>query len=80
MGATAVRQLTLDNSKSEEGRGDYSDNTQISSRQREFEFLNVIFYVGFTIQKVPVKSFDFRNIFSKGLCDFNSLSIPVIKS
>ena len=24
-------QLTLDNSKSEEGRGDYLDNTQISS-------------------------------------------------
>ena len=33
MGTTTVRQLTLDNSKSEEGRGDYLDNTQISSRQ-----------------------------------------------
>ena len=26
-------QFTLDNSKSEEGRGDYLDKTQISSRQ-----------------------------------------------
>ena len=43
MGATAVRQLTLDNSKYKEGRGDYLDNTQISLRQLEFEFFNVIF-------------------------------------
>ena len=48
MGATTSRQLALDNSKSEEGRGDYLDNTQISSRQWEFEFLNVIVYIGFT--------------------------------
>ena len=33
MEATTVRQLTLGNSKSEEGRGDYLDNTKISSRQ-----------------------------------------------
>ena len=52
MGATTVRQLALGNSKSEEGRGDYLDNTQISSRQWEFEFLNVIFYIGFTTQTV----------------------------
>ena len=33
MEATAVRHLTLNNSKSEEGPGNYLDNTQISSRQ-----------------------------------------------
>ena len=53
MGATTVRQLALGNSKSKEGRGDYLDNTKISSRQWEFEFLNVIFYIGFTTQTVP---------------------------
>ena len=37
-------QLTLNNWKSEEGGDDYLDNTQIYSRQREFEFLNMIFY------------------------------------
>ena len=37
-------QLTLDNLKSENGRDDYLDNTQIWSRQREFQFLNVNFY------------------------------------
>ena len=37
-------QSTLNNSKFEEGRGDYLDNTQICSRQEEFDFLNVIFY------------------------------------
>ena len=36
-------QLTLDNSKPEEGQG-YLDNTQICSRQWDFDFLNVIFY------------------------------------
>ena len=36
--------LTLDNSKSEERRGDYLDNKQIYSRQWKCEFLNVIFY------------------------------------
>ena len=38
-------QLTLDNSKSKEGRVNYLDKTQICSRQWEFEFLNAIFYV-----------------------------------
>ena len=33
MGATTVRQLTLGISRSKEGRGNYLDNTQISSRQ-----------------------------------------------
>ena len=42
MGATT--QLTLDNSKSKEWWGDYLDNKQICSRQREIRFLNVIFY------------------------------------
>ena len=55
MGATTVRLLTLDNSKSEEGWGDYLDNTQISSREWEFKILNVIFYIGFTTQKVPAR-------------------------
>ena len=77
MGVTTVKKLTLDNSKSEEGRGDYLDNTQISSRH--WEFLNVIFYIGF-IEKVPVRQFDFWNVFNKGLYDFSSLSIPVIES
>ena len=36
-------QLTLNNSKSEEGQG-CLDNTQICSRQWDFDFLNVIFY------------------------------------
>ena len=54
MGATTVRQLTVDNSTSEEGRGNYLDNTQTGSRQWESEFLNLIFYIGFT-QKVPVR-------------------------
>ena len=31
-------QLTLDNSKSKEGLGDYLDNTQIYSRHWEFDF------------------------------------------
>ena len=52
MGVTTVKQLTLDNSKSEEGQGNYLDNTHVSSRQ--WEFLNVIFYIGFT-EKVPVR-------------------------
>ena len=55
MEATSVKQLTLDNSKPKEGRGNYLDNTQISSRQWEFKFLNVIFYIGFTTQNVPVR-------------------------
>ena len=37
-------QLTLDNSKFEEGHGDYLDNKQICSGQWEFELLDVIFY------------------------------------
>ena len=37
-------QLTLDNLKFENGRDDYLDNTQIWSRQREFQFFNVNFY------------------------------------
>ena len=45
--------LTLDNLKSEEGRGNYLDNTQIYSRRWEFESLNVIF-ISFA-QKVPVR-------------------------
>ena len=69
MGATTVRQLTLDNSKYKEGRGDYLDDTRISSRQWEFEFLNVIFYTGFA-QKVPVRWFDLWNVFNIGLYDF----------
>ena len=43
MGVTAVGQLTLGNSNFEKGQGNYLDNKQISSRQWEFEFLNVIF-------------------------------------
>ena len=54
MGANTVRQLTLDNSKSEEGQGGYLHNTQITSRQWEFEFFNVVCYIGLT-QKVPVR-------------------------
>ena len=37
-------QLTLDNSKFEDGQRSYLDNKQICSRQWEFKFLNVIFY------------------------------------
>ena len=44
MGVTAVGQLTLGNSNFEKGQGNYLDNKQISSRQWEFEFLNVILY------------------------------------
>ena len=56
MGATTIRQLTLNNSNSEEGRGDSFNNTQIGSRQWEFKFMNMIFYIGFTTQKVPEHS------------------------
>ena len=37
-------QLTLSNSISEDGWGNHLDNKKICSRQREFEFLNAIFY------------------------------------
>ena len=47
MGTTTVRQLTLDTSKSKEG-WEIVWITQTSSGQLEFEFLNLIFYIGFT--------------------------------
>ena len=48
MGATTVRQLTLDNSKSEEVRGDYLDNTNQFKTMRvqvfDCDFLNRFYY------------------------------------
>ena len=39
-----VAKLTLNNSKSEGEQGSYQDETQVCSRQSEFESSNVIFY------------------------------------
>ena len=50
-GATTVKFLITQNPKRDKA---IIWITEISSRQREFEFLNVIFYVGFA-QKVPVR-------------------------
>ena len=73
-------QLTLNNSKSEEGRGDYLDNKQICSRQWEFEFLNVIFYKFCSIRRYQWDSL-ISGMFSIRVCmEFNFLSIQVIKS
>ena len=54
-------QLTLTDSKSEEGQRNYWDKTQICSRQRDFELSNGI------LLRRPVRYFDFWNVLNEGL-------------
>ena len=54
-------QLTLTDSKSEEGQRNYWDKTQICSRQRDFELSNGI------LLRRPVRYFDFCNVLNEGL-------------